>query len=174
MITKSRVAFHPKFAAIIATYNEKLKADGRVNNRKFYRDYLVPDMPDLRYDSWYEFLRKFRVAGGIVNVQPAEKDAGVINAPDEEMKSLERTFLSNEQATQRGIALMLNIGSETLEKLLSNPEELSRLSLKDRVELLTKAMKAQDSRIHAIGKVKEDGREQAKFNRLFNSAAFEE
>lgn len=35
-------------------------------------------------------------------------------------------------------------------------------------------MKAQDSRIHALGKVREDSREQVKFERAFNNAAFED
>jgi hypothetical protein len=34
-------------------------------------------------------------------------------------------------------------------------------------------MKAQDSRIHALGKVREDKREQDKFDRAFSGAAYE-
>ena len=61
---------------------------------------------------------------------------------------------------------------EILKKYKDAPEKLETWEKKILADSLFKAMKAQDSRIHAIGKVREDGREEEKLNRAFEDAAY--
>ena len=58
-----------------------------------------------------------------------------------------------------------------LKKYKDAPEKLETWEKKILADSLFKAMKAQDSRIHAIGKVRDDGREEEKLNRAFEDAA---
>lgn len=169
MVTKSRIAQHPNYVVILQTYNEMLQRDGRVNNLKFFRENVLPGMPEVRYDNWYAFIKKFKNAAGLL--APQHTDVTLPTAPRDAEEGVVRAMLTNDEATKRGIGLMLNIGNATLEEIAKNPELLAKMPLKERVALLTQAMKAQDSRIHAVGKIREDNRDQARFDHAFGDSA---
>lgn len=175
MVTKSKLAKNPKFPAIINSYNEILKRDGRVNNSQFYREYILPVIPDANYFAFYAYLRRFRTVEGLMPARHINDNS--ISALKEETEELQRTMLSNNEATQRGMRSALNLGAAFFEKLWerynADPESLTPFEQKVLSDSLFKAMKAQDSRIHAIGKIREDNREEAKFNRAFDNAALE-
>jgi hypothetical protein len=87
-----------------------------------------------------------------------------------EEKRLEQNMLSNEIATAKGINYILNIAAEAAERVFKNPDLIT--DHKEAIELGFKAMRAQDSRIHAIGKIKEDSREEEKLQRIFNEVDY--
>jgi len=91
---------------------------------------------------------------------------------DVEQARLTQGFLTNAEATQKGINASLNVALLTLQELLEHPELLLKIPPAQRIELLFKAMRAQDSRISALKSVREDNREQARFERAFENAAY--
>lgn len=163
VIATNRLATSPFYAEIVAEYNERLKRDGRVNTRSFFKEVVSPRIPNYKENAFYKFIRKIKTAGGLAPVVGSGLDLPM--TPEEEQ--IRNTLLSNQEATQRGVAYALNIGKKALEEILQNPT----ISVEKRVELLFKAMKAQDSRIHALGKMREDSREQAKFDHAFQDAS---
>ena len=91
------------------------------------------------------------------------------------MKRLTGNIVSNQEATQRGISYALNLGAKFYEDLMTkyrnDPNSLTAYEQRIMSDSIFKAMKSQDSRIHALGKVREDSREQAKFEHAFQDAA---
>lgn len=163
----NKLASSPHYARILDEYNELLAARGKVNNLKFYRDVILPVIPNYHPQSWYQFLRRFKSTAGLMAVQVVNQTPNTIRRDAE--NKLQNTFLSNEVATQMGIQYALNIGAAALEELMANPQ---LMTTKDAIDLLFKAMKAQDSRIGAVAKVKQDDRRQAMFQRAFAQAAY--
>lgn len=160
---------HPSYGKILTEYNTQLKEKGKVNNKKFYEQIILKEIPTYNIQSWYYFIKRFKVAGGlqaVTNLPPLTPEAreGVEQA-------VSATLMNNQQATSVGISRALNIASERLRDIMENPQ---LMSAKDAIDLLFKAMKAQDSRIHAIGKVHEDNREEAKLEKAFSDQAYEE
>lgn len=166
VLSTNILANHPSFKKIIATYNNILKDEGKVNNKWFYETVILKEIPDYKMSNWYKFLNRFKTEAGIVPISPA---VPIIN--DEETKELATTMLDNKTATSKGIALALNIATERLQQIMENPQ---LMTAKEAIDLLFKAMKAQDSRIHAIGKVREDNREEEKLSRAFSDNAYGE
>ncbi len=175
MITKSRLASHPKYAVFLHRYNEILKRDGRVNNLKFYREVIQPDFPEYHVQSWYQFVNRFKTEAGLIAARPSDYLPEPMSVNKEAERSLMDAFLSNDEATQIGISNALNLGAafyrDLLNKYRNNPELLTPFERKTLSDALHKAMKSQDSRIHALGKVREDARETARFDRAFKNAA---
>jgi hypothetical protein len=168
------LANHEKYGTILKEYNELFARQGHVNNKKFYLDVIKPVIPQYGLGSWYNFLKRFSCAAGLQVAYTRR----LPRVPTEEEKKLEVGFmetqtqmLSNQEATQRGIQAALNIGAARLQYLSEHPELITP---KEASELLFKAMKSQDSRIHAIGKVREDTREQEKFDRAFGESSLSE
>ena len=164
----NRLVNAPCYAKIITLYNEMLQRDGKVNNKKFYEDYILPELPGYHLQSWYMLLKRFKTEAGIVAAtihhgSPATIDSD-ITAP------LSATLMNNKDATAKALSLALNIGMDRLQAIMENPQ---MMTAKEAVDLVFKAMKAQDSRIHAIGRVREDNREEEKMDRAFEGAAYE-
>lgn len=158
---------HPAYAKILHQYNEDLKRDGKVNNKQFFERVIAPEMPNYPMSSWYRFLKRFKLEHGIV--EAVLHDGAPRTIDDEAQTPVASTMRSNVIATAEMIQRILNISADAAQKIMDDP---SLLTQKERVELGLKAMKAQDSRIHAIGKVREDNREQERFDRAFDGAAF--
>lgn len=172
-LARNKLTSHPSFPKIIAAYNTLLAQKGKVSGLKFYNDVILPEIPDYSLDSWYFFLKKFRTEAGIV---PIAAGAGMngrtptTSAAAEGIADLQRTFLTNSEATQKSIAAALNISAAALQDIIANPE---LLSVKERAELFVKVMKAQDSRVKAVGAIRADNREQERFDRAQSSAAYD-
>jgi len=164
---KNILVKHPAYAKILHQYNEKLKADGKVNNLKFYREVILQEIPDYNLQSWYKFLKRFKTDNGII---PAVASKVAVVEHGEIETEVSTTLLTNQAATASAIQRALNIGNERLKQLMDNPQ---LMTAKDAIDLIFKAMKAQDSRIHAVGKLREDHREQEKFDRAFDNGAYE-
>ncbi len=160
---------HPSYQKIMHLYNEELQHEGKVNNKKFYETVILKEMPEYHLQSWYQFLKRFKTDHGIIPATiTGPSGLGTLSTPSA-ANDVARTMLSNQEATAKLVAGLLNISADAAADILADP---TKLSPKDRLELGIKIMKAQDSRIHAVGKLREDNREQEKFDRAFDSAAF--
>ena len=167
-LSSNRIATSPHYGKILAEYNDQLAKNGRVNNKKFFELVVSPLVPDYSLQAWYQFVNKFRTTAGLVaaNVGVAPR-----SDPALEESKLENTMMTIQQATSLGIQRALNIGAARLKQIMENPE---LMTAKEAADLLFKGMKAQDSRIHAVGKIREDNREQEKFDRAFDAASYGE
>jgi len=163
----NRLVASPHYGNILREYNERHAKDGSVNEKKFYEEVVAALIPDYKIGAWYKFIHRFKTTAGLVVANVVANQQRVPAGPEEE--KLSTALLSNESATQIGIKSALNLGAKALDDLINNPHLLSP---KDRADILFKAMKAQDSRIHAIGKIREDNREEEKFNRAFSDANY--
>jgi hypothetical protein len=167
-LKNNRIVASPAYSKIIMLYNEELKETGKVNNKKFFEKHVAPEIPNYSMQSWYQFLKRFKTEVGLIaaDTKPASSPVETKNSPSAD---LARTLLSNQQATASFIQSALNIGADRAKMILENPQ---LLTAKEALDLSIKAMKAQDSRIHAIGKLREDNREQERFDRTFSEAAY--
>ena len=163
----NRLVNSPCYAKILTLYNEHLQRDGKVNNKQFYEKYVLPELPGYHLQSWYMFLKRFKTEAGIIAAQV--HTGGIQDIDAEVSTNLTKTMLSNQEATAKSLSLALNIGMDRLQAILENPQ---MMTAKEAVDLVFKAMKAQDSRIHAIGKVREDNREEEKMDRAFADGAY--
>lgn len=153
----------PHYDGIIQKYSERFKASGYVPVVDFYKEVVEPLVPEFKYESFRVFIRKFEqdALSGQSEILPATDGTRV----------LVKKMLNADEASRRGIHAMLNIGAAALEELAEHPE---KLSVKERAMLLTAAMKAQDSRIQATAKVRQDQRSQVAFDHVFGEAAYAE
>lgn len=177
ILSTNKLATSPHFPEIIAEYTRLFKETaGKVNEKKFYEEVILPRIPDYKLMSLYQFLRRFKDENGIVVLSELSAAAPSPLAPGAEstpagaaVTELKKVMLSNQQATAAFVQSALNISADAAANILANPHLLSE---KEKVLLGIKIMKAQDSRIHAIGKIREDNREQEKFDRAFDQAAY--
>lgn len=177
VISRTKFAAHPKYASVLALYTENIQREQseRMSDNKFFDTVIAKEMPGITKLSWYNFIRKVKnTTGALATIGDQSVIAPTTGAVE---AGLERVLLTNDVATQQGIKSALNLGAAFFESLwrkyISTPELLTPFEQKVLSDSMFKAMKAQDSRIHAIGKVKEDGREQAKFDHAFGNAAYE-
>lgn len=157
---------HPSYLKIITQYNEELKRRGKVNDKRFLEEVIATEIPHYSLMSWYQFLRRFKTNAGIIASETLSATSDVPTAD----ANLAKTLLSNQAATASFIQAALNIGADRAKMILENP---ALLTAKEALDLSIRAMKAQDSRIHAVGKIREDNREQERFDKAFDNSAYE-
>jgi len=168
-LSTNKLASSPEYQKILHLYNTEFeRCGGKVNNLKFYREVILPLLPKYHLQSWYQFLRRFKTNAGLLEAKVVKSGSRSVCKIEEER--LKQNILSNQEATSRAINIILNIATRAAEKALINPDEF--LTAKEAIELGFKAMKAQDSRVHAIGKIREDNREEEKLQRAFNDAMY--
>lgn len=168
-LATNKLATSPAYPKILQQYNERLQRDGKVNNKKFFEEVIKPEIPSYSLQSWYFFLKRFKMQTGLVAAEVVPSHGGTLADAAESEGAVSRTLLSNQEATAQAIQRALNIGNDRLAQIMENPQ---LMTAKEAIDLIFKAMKAQDSRIHAIGKVREDNREQERFDRAFSGAAY--
>ena len=171
-LPSNRLVSSLAYPKILRMYNEILQREGRVNAKKFYEEIVSKEIHSYSMRAWYQFLKRFKTPAGIVATEIKDL-AREINK--DENRAIEVgipiTILSNQAATAKLIANILNISADAAQKIIEDP---TLLTTKERIELGLKGMKAQDSRIHAVGKIREDNREQERFDRAFDAAAYGE
>ena len=178
VVSRSAIAKHPRFPAILEQYNATLNRDGKVNETRFFREHVATEMPETKYINWYQFVKRFRTENGL-SKSIYHPDAVLVTGEGaKQLEVLAKTLKNNDQATRNGISNALNLGAtffEALwEKYSTAPETLTPFEHKVLSECLFKAMKAQDSRIQALGAIRQDSREQAKFEHAFQDSSMEE
>ena len=167
-LATNKLASSPQYQRIIHEYNERFEqTGGRVNDAKFYREVILRALPSYHIQSWYQFIRRFKGSTGLIEI------SGLENGPRSVAKAedgrLQNNLLTNEAVTRLVIQMMLNISAARLEEVWNNP---SLLSAKEAIMLGLKAMKAQDSRIHAVAKMTEDRRAQTVYDRAVSEACW--
>lgn len=185
VISRSKIVQHRRYPELLHLYNEEFaRTEGKISNNKFFDEVVVKIMPDVSKPAWYNFIKKVRTTAGMVqatyspttNFSPIVPTTPISPVTQSE-HTLERALISNDAATQQGITTALNLGNAFYQALWKKynetPELLTPFEQKCLADALHKAMKSQDSRIHAIKSVKEDNREQAKFDRAFQGASFD-
>lgn len=166
---KNILVKHPAYAKILFQYNELLQKEGKVNNKKFFDEIVSPEIPGYKMQSWYMFLKRFKTNAGIIAVNPETTTPDFMPAAEGITNELTHTLMTNQEATAKLIAGILNISASAAMEVIKDP---TKLTTKERIELGIKGMKAQDSRIHAVGKLREDNREQERFDRAFDAASY--
>ncbi len=172
----NRLATSPAYSKILYEYNRQFQETaGRMSDKKFYENFVATEVKNYGLAAWYGFLKRFKSqATGLLPIEVS--DSTKIIGTDQEA-ALSKTIRSNEIATQEGISHALNLGAEFYKmlwkKYQEDPESLTDFEKKIFADAMFKAMKAQDSRIHALGKVRQDNRDQARFERAFGEAAYE-
>ncbi len=179
ILSKSKIITHPAYPKILQLYNEEFaRTNGRLSDNRFFEEVVKREIKDTSRAAWYNLLKRVKTKSGMTIATPELLPE---NPPVNKLvarENLEKTLVSNEIATQNGINSALNLGLEALQTLLADPVKMSqytpqeRQELYKRSELLFKAMKSQDSRIHAIGKIKQDNRDEARFNRAFSQDGY--
>lgn len=153
----------PHYDEVIGKYADRYRVNGYVPVVDFYKEVVAPLVPEMKYESFRVFIRKFErdALAGKTQVMPEGSKT----------KKAVRVLLKGDEATRRGIELMLNIGQDALAEIAEKPEILSA---KERAALLPIAMRAQDSRINAMARVRQDKRDQLAFEHVFGDAAYSE
>lgn len=167
-LSLNKLASSPHYDQILSEYNIRLEKDGKVNNKKFYEEVVSGLVPGYSMRGWYAYIKRYTLTAKKAAEAAKNITFGIPPAIVSEEK-LEKTMLSNQQATQAGIQAALNLGGQALLELLQNPQLLTP---EKRADIMFKAMRAQDSRITAIKSIREDDREQKKFDRAFDNAAY--
>jgi hypothetical protein len=169
--TTSAIIESPHAQEIIEKYKALNMLPG-FNLSQFYRDNVGPMIPGYSYESFRQFVKKLRRELGLPDVKMVSQSAAAILLPEEDKnRGREIVLMKGDEATRRGIELALNIGAKALAKIASGE---SNLSEKDQTDLMFKAMKAQDSRIVSMAKVRQDKRSQIAFEHVFGDAAYAE
>lgn len=156
----------PHYTRILTEYNTQLKELGKVNASKFYYEVVAPLISDYSLSAWHKFLKDFRVAGEIVAMKTLDNLAP--NDPHAE-DNLQTNLMTREAATRVGLLTSLNLGAKRIQEAMKNPENLT---FKEGMQLFFGAMKAEDSRIVAIGKVRKDLRDEELFHRALEEDAY--
>lgn len=182
-LSTNKLTSHPSYNKILASYNSLLREKGKVNSKKFYQEVILKEIPDYSISSWYFFLKRFKTTIGIAPPtqvitasQRARENAskGIArleseHVPTEEENQTAITIQTNQQATIAMVQSILNISAKAAQEVLENPD---LISYEKRIELGLKMMKAQDSRAKTIGAMRADNREQERFDRAMDNAAF--
>lgn len=166
----NRLVSHLAYPKILHAYNERLARDGKVNAKKFFEEFVSKEIPSYTISAWYQFLKRFKGEAGLVapsTTTPAVARVHPAAITGEEQVAV--TMLTNNEALQKSIAAALNISASALQDILENPE---LIPAEKRAELFLKVMKAQDSRVKAVGAIRADNREQERFDRAMDSATF--
>ena len=177
-IAKNILASSPHYIKILRKFNDTYEMNGRVNRKKFFLEVIKPLIPDYSLMAWYGFLQRYEHKVKLLLAEQLAEKAELKNelqttAQENRLKDL---MFSNEQATAMGINAALNAGAEFYRELMLKYKKGDKLTkfeegcLKD---ALFKAMRSQDSRIHAIGKVREDNRQEEMMERAFDNAQYD-
>ena len=168
--SNNRLIKHKAYPKIMAEYNEILRRDGKVVEKTFFEKFVRPEIPSYSLDGWYSFIKRFKTSEGLT--VPRQIAGGSFHPPTSRTEAEEQTaivMLSNNEALQNSIARALNISATALKDIMENPE---LVPAEKRAELFLKVMKAQDSRVKAIGTIRADNRDQERFDRAMNIAAY--
>lgn len=168
---------------LVARWNEKSHSTEKAfNGADFFRDFVRPSNPLVPLQIWRAYTRAFkRAEDGVLqipstySVQMPKKEK-----PDEppipDTPPLDNSFLAKDdrfiaagKLTEEGIVSMLRIGLRALQEVEKNPK---LMPIKDRLELLVRAMRAQDSRIGAMTQVRAAEQAVQRFQKNFSNAAY--
>ena len=129
-----------------------------MSDRQFYAHEVQPIDPSITLRAWQTFMKKFRSIVAVKSDRYAEMLA------DKNM-----TDVKMQANVGRKLAV---IADASLQEAIENPEILMRIPIKDRMNWLFQAMKAQDSRAKTAIRAKQDMREQSLYDEMMNEARY--
>ena len=139
-------------------YETELRRNGKVMLSRFHREKVQPLIPGLSYPAFLERMKRVRKRTAQKTVQKTINEESI-------------TAISEVQEdTIRTLSNILRIGADTIRQIIEDPDSLSP---KDKLDLFFKAMKAQDSRMVTIAKVKREDREATRFMEKFAEQAYD-
>ena len=128
--------------------------------RTFWREYVNDIDETISYKVWYKFMKKFN---GVV----IEKTNSIVDKyADKQVNenTLEKNSLKN----------ILKIADFTIEELTENPDLLKKIPPEERMKWLFQSMKARDSRMITVAKVKAEERKTSLYEDMLQGAQYGE
>lgn len=181
---RNSLAISPHHDAIMEKYYELKRQHGNVNLVTFHNECVAPYVENFPYESFRRYIRRLEKIAAekaqevdseeelppeIAKDLPRDQQLVAVMPTKDDLEKLKENILNMSDATRESLAIALNIGLSTLTDIATGKVQMSA---KDRVDLLFKAMKAQDSRVATAAKLRKDNREQAAFEREFGEAAY--
>jgi hypothetical protein len=184
---------HPRFEETIRDFNLRV-VGGSMKMNQFFDHIFHHSIPNLKRACFFKYFSDLSQKGTVVltieydtNGRPARvtapdrveniEDKIQVETPEEKFVALAAKNISSapgpSTAAARGIGAAIEIGSRTLEDLLTNSDELSKMPVKDRVELIFKAMRAQDARVNVAINARREVRAHQAFQNAFEEAAYQ-
>lgn len=158
---KSLFEVLPQRQEIIDKFNEEVAKNGGVNKTEFYNTHIAPILPDFKKEAWFKTIRALE-RNKKVDLPPEKPKTEIVFTPGS-------ALVAPAESTREGIKVALNIGREALEQIRENPHLVPPYT---RAKLLFDAMNAQNNRINAIAAIRQDRREEAKFQKTFDAATY--
>jgi hypothetical protein len=170
-----------RFPEMVEEFNLRV-VNGPLSINKFYTTVFSKTMPDFSKSFFFKYFSRFSNEGKSNIILKYDNDGKVLSvepppSPQALVVSLAQELApanqDQDRATSRGIEAALKLGAKALEDLLEHPEELAAIPYKDRVEILFKAMRAQDARVNVAINVRKEGRANRVFQSAFDEAAYQ-
>lgn len=174
VLRRNKIVSSPHYAIILSEYNRLFKEHGKVNKLKFFDEFVSKKIPNITPQAWYGFVKKFEGQAGLIAAEVSNNKTSEVIA-EEAVRDLAETLRTNKEAEAVGINNALNVGAALYEKIASkylSGQTLTQFEESCLKDVLFKAMKAQDSRIHAIGKVREDHRQERILDQIFTNDTY--
>lgn len=138
----------PQWTTLVELYSNELEKNGLVNKKKFYDSKVRPLMPTISYMSFLARIRR-------------------LNKKSE--PHLMEKISDAQEHTIRTLNAMLAIGEDTIRKILMDPDSVSP---REKLDMFFKAMRAQDSRMATLSRVKREDLESRLFMEKFANQAY--
>lgn len=145
----------PGFDAIMEKYD---KIGANMSIKAFYRDFVSPVEESITLRQWEIFMTKYR--------------GTVLSRVEKIMERSKKENLRIAELEQKGLKNVLELANITLDEVMTSPELLSSIPIKDRMGWLFKAMAARDSRIRTEIATRQENREQSFFEKLMDGAQY--
>lgn len=141
--------------------------------QKFYEQHVVTKDPSIKFASWKSFQRRLKEKakkGGAAPVAVAEQTTPVVPV-------VNQTYNTNVDPTDlegNTIEYMMRIGLNALKEIADKPEVAKTIPVKERIRMLSEAMKLQQNREELNLKRNKDNREDSLFQEIMDAAQYGE
>ncbi len=124
----------------------------------FYKNHVKPYAPEVSYQSWKYFIKKFT----------AEQSKII----EEVMDKSNETVLSIAKMEASSLEKIMKIGHISLEAVMQNPALLASIPISERMTWVFRAMHARDSRARTNLASRADQREQSFYEKIMEGSAY--
>jgi len=195
MEINSSVTRSPKFAIIMDNYD---KYGRKMPVKSFWKKYVEPEDSSISYLVWMRYMKKIdpakrvKVFAMVDPTIPAAED--IPEPPSDDLISEDKpetpansiiisptnppapitTDKTHNQLEESSLKNIFAISERTLDDLVTHPELLIAVPVKERMKWLFAAMKARDSRMVALTKVNAEKRKTTMYEDMLQSAQYGE
>ena len=169
---------------ILNEFNQTV-VNGSTSINQFFIKHVLPRAPGVSKVAFYKMIKDYSGAGKkelvpvydsnnkLIGLEKIPLSPSMVAEEAYRLKKSEQKELDPAKATSRGIEAALKIGTTTLEAIANDPAQLMLLSVKDRTDLLFKAMRAQDARVNVAINARREVRAHKAFQHAFDEAAYQ-